>query len=175
MQYAIGHGAQRLVLFGWSMGAAAALLALEKAALRGHVRAVVLVDPATNWHRVIRNSVQAAHAPGALAALITAVLAVGALARLAGAPGRVKVADLDWTGARRIDTPTLVIHSRGDRVVPFELSAAFARAQAPAVTLEEFEPVPHCAEYNAAPRRFVDTIVRWLQALECRPGRPPRT
>jgi pimeloyl-ACP methyl ester carboxylesterase len=162
MQYAIEQGAEQLVLFGWSMGATAALLALERASLSTRVRALVLIDPATSWAGIIRNAVSQARAPRWLSGLMIAVLSTPGLAQLAGAPGPVKFSELDWTNRSRLDVPTLVIHSKGDRTIPYDVTVEFVSAQAPLTTLESFEPVPHCAEYNAEPNRFTDCIVQWL-------------
>jgi pimeloyl-ACP methyl ester carboxylesterase len=160
--YALEAGASSVVLVAWSMGASAALLAAERSAHRDRFDRLVLIDPATDWREIIRHAARQAHAPRILADLACGVLTAPWLHRTAGSPARIDFDELDWTTKKRLNIPTLVIHSRGDGLVPFQLSPAFVKAQEPCAELVTFDAVPHCAEYNAEPEKFDDTIAPWL-------------
>ena len=125
----------------------------------------MLVDPATNWRRIIRYAAAQAKAPAALASFACTILETPGLCRLTGAPTRIRFDELDWTARKRLHTPALVIHTHGDGLVPFELSPALVAAQEPDVTLSVFDDVPHCAEYNAEPDKFDHVTVKWLDDL----------
>ena len=49
MQYALDHGAEELVLMGWSMGGATVLQALTRSLLADRVIGVALESPVVDW------------------------------------------------------------------------------------------------------------------------------
>lgn len=57
------HGAERVTLFGWSMGATASMLAATKGPQRGCVDGLVLESPALDWPDVLRQQARLARAP----------------------------------------------------------------------------------------------------------------
>jgi pimeloyl-ACP methyl ester carboxylesterase len=160
--YAVDHGAERIVLVGWSMGATIALRLAERSTHADRIVGLVLVSPATNWRALIIAGVRGAGLPRWIAQLVPHVLATRIGARLAGVPIAIPFKDLDWTSpGRPIGRPTLVIHSPGDGDVPFELTEALRDSNGPELTLEEFDAVPHQLEYNADPVRFRNVITQW--------------
>jgi len=52
--YAVRRGAQQIVLFGWSMGAAIALQLANRPRHEGLIAALVLDSPALNWTEIIK-------------------------------------------------------------------------------------------------------------------------
>lgn len=162
MSYAVDHGAKRIVLVGWSMGATIALRLAGSSGNAACIVGLVLVSPATNWRALITAGVRGAGLPQWIAQLVPTVLSTQLGARLAGVPIAIPFEDLDWTRpGRPIDVPTLVIHSPGDGDVPFALTQALQASNGPELTIEEFDAVPHQLEYNADPIRFRDAIVNW--------------
>jgi pimeloyl-ACP methyl ester carboxylesterase len=159
--YALAHGAHRVVLFGFSMGASAALLAAERSPLRDHICALILVGPATNWREIIRHAARQAHLTAAAGSLACLVLKNTTLSRLACTPIALDFDQLDWTSRPRVTTPTLVLHSSGDTEVPLRLSEEFTIAQHPHAHLRILPAAPHCAEYNVDPDLFNRTITKW--------------
>lgn len=163
ISYAVDHGAERIVLVGWSMGATIALRLTTSSGSAARVVALVLVSPATNWRALITAGVRGAGLPQRIAQLVPSVLSTRLGARLAGVPIAIPFKELDWTTpGRPIGLPTLVIHSAGDGDVPFELTQALRASNGPELTIEEFDAVPHQLEYNADPIRFRDAIVNWM-------------
>jgi hypothetical protein len=161
VEYAVQNGAERVVLFGWSMGASAALLTAERSAHRDRVAGLVLIGPATSWRRIIVHAARKAHLPGFAGHLACWVLGTPLVSRLAGAPSTIPIADLDWTTRRRIEQPILVIHSAGDEQIPLTFSKQFIATHARNSYLAELPSALHCSEYNVAPNEFDSTVARW--------------
>src|SRR5215203_1858073 len=55
MGYAVSHGARRILLLGWSMGAAIVLQALDRSPLSDYVVGVALDSPVIDWGVVLRH------------------------------------------------------------------------------------------------------------------------
>lgn len=162
ISYALDHGAQTVVLFGWSMGASPVLLTTEHSPHRDRVRAVVLIDPVTEWRTAIRAGAARAHLPEALGSLAAAILSTPHLSRAAGLAAPIDLQELDWTRPRHLTTPCLVIHSPGDTEIPLALSRRFAAAHPETVDLTEFPAAAHAWEYNVDPDTFNRAVTTWL-------------
>lgn len=164
--FAVAHGAARVVLVGWSMGGAIALRLTERSAHRDVIAALVLVGPATDWRAAIRSGAAAGRVPlpGAAAWIACAALGHPLLSRLAGLRAPVDLDELDWTRDGRLTVPTLVVHSRADRTVPFASTERFAAANPGLVDVREAPEADHSWEYNVAPEWFTETVRRWLRA-----------
>ncbi|WP_416975281.1 alpha/beta hydrolase [Streptomyces sp. 4F14] len=155
MRYALGRGADRVVLLGWSTGAAMALRAATRSGLADRVSGLVLDSPVLDWRTTLRSLASARRAPGALLPL--AVRA--ALGRL-GDGGQPPDDDL-----RLPAVPTLIVHGPGDTVAPWALSRRLA-ARAPALaTFHEVHDAPHGAMWNADPAAYEETLRRFLTPL----------
>ncbi|MBW1603656.1 alpha/beta fold hydrolase [Streptomyces sp. JJ66] len=157
MRYALRHGAERVVLFGWSTGATAALLAAARSAVRAHVAGLVLDSPVLDWRHTLR-ALAARRAPGPLLPL--AVRAAQGRAGLR--PDRLDEA----ADAGRLACPALILHGPGDTIASFAASAAYAEARPRLVTLREVPHARHAGCWNADPmgvdealRRFVTPLV----------------
>ncbi|MFJ8896623.1 alpha/beta hydrolase family protein [Leifsonia sp. NPDC102414] len=165
VEFAVTHGARRVVLFGWSMGATAALLASECETRGALIAGLVLVGPATTWPNILRHAVRRAGLPGIFGAMTMLALRAPALRQLAGAPQPIDMRSLDWSISKRLGVPALVLHSPGDGDIPLRFSERFVSAQAPDATLIVLPPAPHCAEYNVDPTAFNTAIIDWWNNL----------
>lgn len=161
--YALAHGAERVVLFGWSMGASIALLLTERSRHRDAIAALVLIAPSTDWRAVIRHGARKAKLPAFLASAAAGALSGHLTSRIVGLPSPIDLDALDWTRGPRLTIPTLVIHSNGDTEIPVTLSRAFAAANPDHVSLVEIDGAQHAWEYNLNPERFNATIVDWMR------------
>lgn len=165
IQYAVDHGAERIVLFAWSMGAEVALQLTERSAHRNLIAAMVFVAPVTNWRQTIRHGVTRAQLPETVGKLGEWALSSRPLSRAAGIPKPIDFETLDWQIPGRLQTPTLVLHSTGDPVVPYAASERFVTANPGTATLVPFDGTEHAWEYNADPARFDREITGWAKNL----------
>lgn len=161
--HAIANGADDVVVFGWSMGATASLIAAEQGLYGHRIRAMVLIGPAVDWSATIAAGARKAHLPAAFGRLAFWALTTAGVCRLTGLPSPLPGRDLVWTRGARIDLPILVVHSPADRDLPITASREFV-AQSPSQrTLQEFEGgALHCWEYNHAPEVFNQVVARFL-------------
>lgn len=162
--YALEHGAERVVLFAWSMGASIALLLTERSQHRAAIAGLVLVAPSTNWRTVIRHGAHKAHLPTFLASAAAGALGGRLSSRIVGLPSPIDLNTLDWTRGPRLQVPALVIHSDGDTEIPVSLSRQFAAANPHQVTVVEIDGAEHAWEYNLDPARFNSAIVEWVRS-----------
>ncbi|WP_285113803.1 alpha/beta fold hydrolase [Leifsonia sp. fls2-241-R2A-40a] len=162
--YALDHQAQRIVLVGWSLGGAIALQLAERSVHRAAIDRLVLVGPVTDWRAAIRHTAVDQGVAGWAAPLAIRALGDRRMSARAGLPEPIVFDRLDWVRPGRLAVPALVIHSDGDRVVPFSSSVMFAMANPQLVRLVELPPAEHGWEYNVDPAAFNRAIIDFLQA-----------
>lgn len=162
VDYAIAHGATRVVLLGWSMGGTMAPIAGAHPSLRGRVDDLVLVGPVTDWRRVIQHGAREARVPTWVARVVLGCLSRRRLARLVGFGAAIDFDGLDWTRpGRSIEHPCMILHTAADDEVPFQLTQAVC-ARNPHVRLVELPPALHTLEWNRSPEEFESAITRWI-------------
>lgn len=164
MRYAADHGAERLVLVGWSMGATIALHAAARSTLRTRIDAMILVCPALDWFAALRAGAAKAGFPGFLGTLGALTLTIPGLARFAGLRKAIPRRWMRPTPPAGL--PILLVHSSGDRDVPLEVSRRFAAKPGAAATLVEIAPCPHGMELNREPELFHSSIARFLSSVQ---------
>lgn len=162
IRYAVRRGAERIVLFGWSMGAAIALQIAHKSDYAHLVAGLVLDSPVLNWVEVIKANCKRAGIPRNVGMLALPWLTVGPLARLVGLPAGVPLRKFDWvTRAEELAVPTLIIHGSRDDSVPISVSSALAERRADLVQLEAFD-AGHTMAWNANSQRWKFSVSGWL-------------
>lgn len=155
--FALAHGARRVVLYGWSMGAAIIGALLDRSALAHHVVAVVWDAPLVDWRATLRQQARNRRLPGGLAPI-----ACAATSRRIGI-------DFDRFDLRRrppaVCPPTLLVHSTEDTVVPVGPSRTLAAAAAQwgwTITYVEVAGVEHTGAWNADPTTYETTMGEFL-------------
>ncbi|AFR27017.1 alpha/beta fold hydrolase [Arthrobacter sp. Rue61a] len=163
VSYAVAHGAKRIVLSGWSMGGTIALLTAEHSAHRDRIVGLVLVGPVTSWRKAIAAGAVRAGVPAIGAGLVMRLLEAPLFARMLGLEEPIDFDALDWVDVpSRVAVPTLVLHSNADQEVPWEISAAFQRANPATVTLITLPEAHHTQEWNASPSAFTNELKSWV-------------
>ncbi|MZD03955.1 hypothetical protein GTW43_02495 [Streptomyces sp. SID5785] len=157
LRYAVRYGARRVVLYGWSTGAAMALHAAAHCALRERIAGLVLDSPVLGWETTLRALARAHRSPGFLMPL-----AVRAAQGRTGLHGDTLAEAADPAG---LTVPTLLVHGPGDEVAPWALSRRLAAARPDLVTLHTVDDAPHNAMWNADPDRYEETLRRFLTPL----------
>lgn len=160
VRFAVDRGARRVVLFGWSMGAAIIAAFLDRSALARVVVATVWDAPLLDWRATLRQQARNRRLPPSLIGLVAAFTS-----------RRIGI-DFDrFDLVERPPTqppPTLVVHSSDDTVVPVAVSRALAAA-APALgwplRYVEVAGAEHTASWNADPEAYETTVREFLQTV----------
>ncbi|MBC9944753.1 alpha/beta fold hydrolase [Leucobacter sp. cx-328] len=162
ISYAVRRGAERIILFGWSMGAAIAVRLAQRSDYAPLIAGLVLDSPVLNWPEVIKANCQRAGLPRSAGLLAVPWLAIGPLARLMGLPARVSLQEFDWvTHAEELSVPTLILHGASDDSVPIKTSLALAKKRPDLVQLECFD-AGHTLSWNSDAARWRATVSTWL-------------
>ncbi|MBK7819813.1 MAG: alpha/beta hydrolase [Tessaracoccus sp.] len=161
--YAVRRGAQRIVLFGWSMGAAIALQLANRPRHPGLITALVLESPVLDWTETIKTNCTRSGLPAAAGLLAVPWLSAGRLASIVGLREPVPVGQFDWiTRAAELTTPTLILHGTRDSSAPIRLSQALRDLRPDLVTLKTFD-ADHTLAWNSDPERWRSAVTAWLR------------
>ncbi len=158
--WARARGARRVVLYGWSMGAAIIGALLDRSPEAALVTALVWDAPLVDWRLTLRGQARIRRLPGGLTPLATAVTS-----------RRIGI-DFDRFDliarppARR--PPTLIVHSTADTVVPVAGSRALAAAADALdwpVRLLEVPDTEHTGAWNADPDAYEQAVTGFLNEV----------
>ncbi|WP_326591689.1 alpha/beta hydrolase [Streptomyces sp. NBC_01294] len=157
IRYAVRYGARRVVLHGWSTGAAMALHAAERSALADRISGLVLDSPVLDWHTTLRGLAAARRTPA-----VVLPLAVRAAEGRAGLRADHRPPGAD-PGALRV--PVLIFHGPDDSLAPWGPSRRLAAARPDLVTLHTVPGAGHGAMWNAGPAGYEEALRRFLTPL----------
>lgn len=187
VEYAVAHGATRIVLMGWSMGGATVLQCLLSSQHADRIDGVVLESPVVDWVTVLRYQAAVVGLPSAVRDAALTLLGSPRGAALVGLETPIDFARLDIVArAAELPAPLLLLHSDDDGYVPSDGSVALAAARPDAVRLERFTRARHTKLWNYDPVRWERAIRSWLDDLglsvssvsttgrTAPPRRPPR-
>jgi pimeloyl-ACP methyl ester carboxylesterase len=162
MAYARDHGAERFVLFGWSLGGAIALQIASDPKSGSDVAALVLDSPVVDWVSTIRANCLRSGLPAWAGALAQPWLDWPALAQLLGMPNAVGLDRFDWVArAEEIRVPTLILHGTLDSSSPLDAVARLRDRRPDLVELDTFE-AHHTMNWNSNPDRWRLAVRTWL-------------
>jgi len=162
VDFAVQNGAQRIVLFGWSMGAAIALQVANRTQERGVIAGLVLDSPVLNWIDVIKANCARSGLPAVAGHLATPWLTLDPLARMVGLPGAIPLRELDWVQrAEELTVPMLILHGTRDDSAPISVSVTLRDRRPDLVQLESFD-AGHTLAWNSAPERWRSAVGSWL-------------
>jgi uncharacterized protein len=153
-RYAVGHGAHRLVLAGYSMGAALIAQFMRRAPLASRVSGVVLDAPALDWKSIFEFNAEQMGLPGFLALPLEWTI-----------DARV---DPDWDSLDALQhtddfqAPVLLFHGIDDTVVPIENSDELAEELGERVAYYRVPDADHTQEWNVNPRLYERRLRRFL-------------
>lgn len=162
--YAVEHGAQQIVLFGWSMGAQVALQLAARPEHQQLIIGLVLESPVLDWVATIKANCARAGLPAAAGLLALPWLTSPLLARAIGLPASIPLRDLDWIArAHELAVPTLILHGKDDDSAPSAVSRKLAALRPGLVQLELLD-AKHTMTWNSDQDRWRSTVATWLDA-----------
>jgi pimeloyl-ACP methyl ester carboxylesterase len=166
INYAVDHGAERLVLFGWSLGGSMALRAANLSAHSDRIIGLVLVAPVLDWAETLTSNGSASGLPKAIARAGLSLLGSNAGRWVTGLKQSIDLSALDWvTHAGDLKKPTLILHGIDDKSTPVAVSERFAALRPDLVQLVRFEVPGHSLEWNADTEKWESSVTRFLKAL----------
>ena len=166
INYAISNGAERIVLFGWSLGAAIALQAVALSPSSSRIAGMVLDAPVFDWRTTLAANAKAAGLPRPLALQGFTNLRAKALRWVTGLAEPIGLDSLDWLArAPELNKPVLVLHGQKDATTPFEASRKAASLSPDLVRLVEFEAEGHSLEWNVDPEKWERSVEEWFHGL----------
>ncbi|MFD7611742.1 alpha/beta hydrolase [Streptomyces sp. NPDC059828] len=157
IRYAVRGGAERVIVHGWSVGAAMALHAAANSAARDRIAGLVLDSPVLDWEATLRALAAARHTPSMLLPL-----AVRAAQGRTGLHGD-RLSEAADPGS--LGVPTLIFHGPDDRLAPWGPSRELAARRPDLVSLHTVTEAPHSAMWNADPARYEEALRRFLTPL----------
>jgi alpha-beta hydrolase superfamily lysophospholipase len=166
MRFALAHGAEEIVLMGWSMGGATVLQALTRSVFGDRVVGVVLESPVVDWIATLDFQVQLRKLPSAIRYGVLTLFKHQWGGVFTGLAEPLDLERLDFvTRAQELDRPVLILHSDDDGFVPSTASRALAVARPDIVSYEEFEVARHTKLWNYDRDKWEGAIRRWIAAL----------
>lgn len=164
LEYAIAHGARRIVLFGWSMGASIAMQLAHQPRWREHVVGIVADSPVLDWRATLEANCSRAGVPSWSAHLAYPWLTHKLLARTIGLDRALDLDALDWTPPGRLKIPMLILQGSADQSTPWQVARDVAETN-PMVDLELFDDADHTMSWNSDPERWRSGTTDWLSKL----------
>lgn len=166
INYAISNGAERIVLFGWSLGASIALQAASLSPSSSRVAGMVLDAPVFDWRTTLAANAKAAGLPQPLVHLGFTVLRSKSLRWVTGLAEPIRLDSLNWLArATELNKPILVLHGEKDDTTPFEASRKAASLRPDLVRLVEFGSQGHSLEWNVDPEKWERSVEEWFYGL----------
>jgi alpha-beta hydrolase superfamily lysophospholipase len=155
VQYALDHGAKRVVLAGASMGGSTSLAFLQNSALAGKVAGAFLDAPLSDFAQVVEIGARDMGLPG---------FATSLGMQVASLRYGFDWAATDYTAdAASFTTPMLIVQGTADDTVPAVVNEDFAAAARPdVVSLELFEGAGHVMSWNVDRPRYEKLLTDFL-------------
>ena len=165
--YALRHGAERVILMGWSMGGAVSLQAAVNSGNRDRIAGLILESPVVDWRTVLRFQARESGMRAPLPDLAMGALSVPLTARLSGAEDAIPFDRLDMVArADELTMPILILHSDDDGFVPSDASHALKDARPELVTMPRFTVARHTKLWNYDQTGWTAAIDEWLAAQD---------
>lgn len=164
-RYAMDHGASRIVLVGYSTGAAADMAFLEQSELAGSVVGVVFDSPNIDFGRAVKGEAQeTALIPGLPIKVPNSLTAVAMF--IADVRYDVGWDEINYVSrSDALEVPALVFHGDADGTVPLSVSQDFAENHPDLVTLVVTPGADHVRSWNVDVDGYESTLEAYLSSL----------
>lgn len=158
------RGAERVTLFGWSMGGTAALVAATRGAHRDVLDGLILDSPAIDWDALLRYHAAGKRAPRLMAELGIRLLWQGRVR--GGEEGGIAFDGLSAQAfGRDLQVPVLIHASAQDTFVPCTGAQRLAEARPELVQLRLQRTGEHVKLWNTDPEPWERVTEQFARAL----------
>lgn len=156
-EWAMAHGARRLVLVGYSMGGATTLGFMAKSRLADKVAGLILDAPMIDLTTTVRHGAKALGVP---------VWFLGVSNRVTAKRYGFRWEDFDHRAVlETLSVPVLLFHGDSDKTVPVSTSDAFARARPDIIEYYRPEGVDHVRAWNADPNGYESAVSEFARRV----------
>ena len=163
VQYALGHGARRLVLVGYSMGGGIVASFLERSPQAARVAGVILDSPMTDFSRAVDHGAARQTLP--LVGLPLPQSLTDVAKWIAGWRYGVDWTSLDYlNGAAKLQAPILLFQGTADTKVPPATSDQLA-SLARDVTYIRVAGADHLNSWNLDPARYDQAVQAFVRRI----------
>ncbi|SJN08158.1 Secreted protein [Leucobacter sp. 7(1)] len=158
------RGAERVTLFGWSMGGTAVLRSATTGPYAALIDGLILDSPAVDWPALLRHQAAGVPVPRPFAEVGIELLQRGLVK--AGEPGGIDFPSLSPERvAEALQVPTLIHASRGDTFVPSAGAEELAAARPELVQLRLQREGEHVRLWNTDPESWERATEQFVRAL----------
>ncbi|MBB5831672.1 alpha/beta hydrolase family protein [Brachybacterium aquaticum] len=163
IEYALAHGAKRLLLVGWSMGGGIVLRTSVRSAHRDKIAALVLDSPAVDWQDILIYHATALKAPPPMRRLALWMMTSQFGARTVRLHEPLALDEMTpaYYG-EHLRHRTLLFHAMDDATVPPAPSRHLAGLRPDLIEFQPFEGASHTREWNRDPARYERLLVDYL-------------
>ena len=157
VQWAVGQGAERIVLVGFSMGGAITMEFMDRSPFSDRVVGLVLDAPMLDLSRTVDRGAEDQGIPSILTAL-SKTLAAGRFG--------LNWAEMNYLAKLdRIEVPILVFHGTDDARVPIELSEDLAESLPDLVTFVPVDGAGHVQSWNVDRAAYEARLGEFLRGI----------
>lgn len=166
IQFAVDHGAERLVLFGWSLGGSMAMRAADLSVHSDRIVGLVLIAPVLDWAVTLTSNGSSSGLPGPVTRLGLRMLGSEAGRWVTGLKQPIDLSTLNWVArATDLKKPTLILHGVRDKSTPVAVSERLAELRPDLVQLERFDVPGHSLEWNGDTEKWEASVSNFLKSL----------
>lgn len=166
IEYALAHGARRIVLMGWSMGGGITLRTSVRTAHPEAIAGLVLDSPAVDWQDILIYHATAMRAPAPMRRLALWMMTSPLGARLVRLHEPLALAEMRAEHyAQHLRHRTLLVHALEDTTVPPAPSARLAARRPDLVQYVPFAGASHTREWNRDPAQYERLLADYLVDL----------
>jgi len=157
VQYALKQGAQKIILYGFSMGGAISLGFLEESTYAPNVIGLILDAPVISFESLVNHGISERNVPKF----------IGEIGKWV-ATQRFKIPwkKMDFfKTAAELEIPVLIFHGTHDKLTPVKESEKIAQKNDAIVTLITTNGVGHAKMWNHNPNFYEEKVFKFLSQL----------